>query len=92
MTTDSTERFHGRAKRVTITLPEDLEAAVKAEIGDREFSAYITEAVARRYQLDQLAKLLDEMDRESGPVPDDVRSEVASWWPDAYGHQAQGAA
>jgi hypothetical protein len=37
-------------------------AAVKAEIGDREFSAYITEAVARRYQLDLLAKLLDEMD------------------------------
>lgn len=79
----TSERFQGRSKRVTITLPEDLEAAIKAEIGEREFSAYVAEAAARRYQQEQLAKLLDEMDAEEGPVPEEIRREVASWWPDA---------
>ena len=79
----ATDRYHGRAKRVTITLPEDLEAAIKADIGDREFSAYITEAAARRFQQEQLAKLLDDLDAEHGPVPEDVQREVASWWPDS---------
>jgi hypothetical protein len=82
MTSSVSEQFHGRAKRVTITVPEDLEAAIKAEIGDREFSAYITEAAARRYQQDQLAKVLDEMDAAHGPVPDEIAREVNSWWPD----------
>lgn len=68
---------------MTITLPEDLEAAIKADIGEREFSAYITEAVALFYQRQQLSRFLDDMDAEHGPVPPDVRREVASWWPDA---------
>lgn len=67
---------------MTITLPEDLESAIKAEIGEREFSAYIAEAAARRYQQDQLAALLDQMDAEHGLVPEHIRREVASWWPD----------
>lgn len=79
----ASEQFQGRSKRVTITLPEDLEAAIKSEIGEREFSAYITEAAARRYQQEQLAKLLDELAAEHGPVPEDVEREVASWWPDS---------
>ncbi|HEX5493396.1 MAG TPA: hypothetical protein VFX70_02330 [Mycobacteriales bacterium] len=83
MTTFASDGFHGRAKRVTITLPEDLEAAIKAEIGEREFSSYVAEAAARRYQQDQLAGFLDELDAEHGPVPEQVRREVASWWPDA---------
>lgn len=83
MTTKVSDQFQGRSKRVTITLPEDLEAAIKADIGEREFSAYITEAAARRYQQERLTEFLDEMDAEHGPVPVDVEREVASWWPDA---------
>lgn len=75
-------RFHGRSKRVTITLPEDLESAIKAEIGEREFSAYVAEAAARRYQHEQLTRLSDGVDAEEGPVPEEIRREVASWWPD----------
>lgn len=55
------EQFQGRAKRVTITMPEDLVTAIKCEIGEREFSAYVTEAAARRYQQERLTKMLDEL-------------------------------
>jgi hypothetical protein len=83
MTRPESDRFTGRTKRVTITLPEDLEAAVKNEIGSREFSAYVTEAVAHQYQLEQLGKFLDEMEEKYGPVPEEIQAETDSWWPDA---------
>jgi hypothetical protein len=83
MTRPESDRFTGRTKRVTITLPEDLEAAVKNEIGSREFSAYITEAVAKQYQLEQLGKILDEMDEKYGPIPEEIRRQTAAAWPDA---------
>ncbi len=75
----------------TLQHSQDLRSCTKAEIGEREFSAYVTEAIARRYQLDQLARLLEEMGDESGAVPEAVSSEVASWWPDGSLRQVRGA-
>jgi Arc/MetJ-type ribon-helix-helix transcriptional regulator len=72
----------GAARKVSVSMPEDLTAAVQRRVGRGKFSQYVTEAVARRLELDLLADLSEMLTSEHGPVPDEYVAEARAAWPD----------
>ncbi len=58
--------------RLSVTVPSELGAALRALAEERgeSVSTIVTEAIARQVRLDALGKLLDELDRKHGPLPD----------------------
>ncbi|MEV2276656.1 hypothetical protein AB0I72_13825 [Nocardiopsis sp. NPDC049922] len=73
----------GRARKVSVSMPEGLTAAVQQRVGRGEFSRYVTEAVAYRFEQDRLAELSDYLEELYGPVPDELLAEAEAEWPDA---------
>jgi Arc/MetJ-type ribon-helix-helix transcriptional regulator len=76
-------RSLGRARKVSVSLPEGLTAAVQQRVGKGEFSHYVTEAVARQLELDLLVELSELLDAEHGPIPEEYLAEAGAAWPDA---------
>lgn len=76
-------RSLGRARKVSVSLPEGLTAAVQERVGKGEFSHYVTEAVARQLELDLLLELSELLEAEHGPVSEEYLAEAAAVWPDA---------
>lgn len=76
-------RSLGRARKVSVSMPEELTAAVQRRVGRGEFSQYVTDAVARQLELDLLAELAELLEAEHGPVPEDILAEAGAAWPDA---------
>jgi Arc/MetJ-type ribon-helix-helix transcriptional regulator len=72
----------GPARKVSVSMPEDLTAAVQRRVGRGKFSHYVTEAVARQLELDQLAELSEMLASEHGPVPEESLAEARAAWPD----------
>ncbi|MFE9654737.1 hypothetical protein [Micromonospora sp. NPDC006431] len=72
----------GRARKVSVSMPEDLTAAVQQRVGRGEFSQYVTEAVARQLELDLLAELSAMLEAEHGPVSEEALAEARRSWPD----------
>jgi post-segregation antitoxin (ccd killing protein) len=60
-------------KRITITVPADLLDAIRDRVGEREMSAYVTEALTRKDEADRLSELVDWLEEEHGPVTDAER-------------------
>ena len=79
--TDQMARFHGRVQKVSVSMPEDLAAAVRERTGPGGFSRYVTEATERRLQHDALGELLDELDAEFGPVSPELLEWAERQWP-----------
>ncbi|GAB2659357.1 hypothetical protein GCM10027271_17560 [Saccharopolyspora gloriosae] len=75
-------RTSGRARKVSVSIPEDLTAAVQRRAGPGGFSQYVTDAVARQLELDLLAELADLMEGEHGPVPATALAEARCAWAD----------
>ena len=48
--------------------------------GEGGFSRFVNDAVAQRLQQIRIKTLLAEMDAEFGPVPEEIRREVAAEW------------
>jgi|GEM_PF-2094025 len=72
----------GVARKVSVSLPEDLTSAVQRRVGPGKFSQYVTEAVARQLELDLLADLSGLLASEHGPVPGNYLAEARAAWPD----------
>jgi hypothetical protein len=62
---------HGPAQKVSISMPADRVAEVKARVGARGFSAYVSAAVERQIQRDRLEELLQEAEAKIGPPTPD---------------------
>lgn len=75
-------RALGRARKVSVSMPEDLTAAVHQRVGRGQFSQYVTEAVARQLELDLLNELAALLEAEHGPVPEEFLAEADAAWPD----------
>lgn len=75
-------RFHGRAQKVSVSMPEELTAAVRARTGPGGFSHYVTEAVQERLRLEGLEELSAYLEAQFGPVPDELIQEAMREWPD----------
>lgn len=80
--TGQLSRFHGRVQKVSVSMPEDLAAAVRERTGPGGFSRYVTSATERQLQHDQLGELLDELDDEFGPVSPELLDWADRQWPD----------
>lgn len=73
----------GKARKVSVSMPEDLTAAVQQRVGRGEFSQYVTEAVAKQLELDLITELSDLLESEHGPLSDEMLADAAVAWPDA---------
>ena len=76
-------KYAGPARKVSVSIPEDLTAAVQQRVGRGKFSQYVTEAVARQLELDLLAELSELLAAEHGPVPEGYLAEARAAWPDS---------
>src|SRR6266699_3688900 len=73
----------GAARKVSVSMPEDLTAAVQQRVGRGKFSQYVTEAVTRQLELDLLGELSALLQAEHGPVSKEALAEARRSWPDA---------
>ena len=64
-------------ERVTATLDEDTVAKIRRVAGPRGVSNFLNEAARERLARLELRGLLDELDVKHGPVPREIRTEVA---------------
>jgi hypothetical protein len=76
-------RYSAPARKVSVSMPEDLTAAVQRRAGRGKFSQYVTEAVSRQLELDLLTELSGLLCAEHGPVPPEYLTEARTAWPDA---------
>jgi hypothetical protein len=68
--------------KVSTTLNQKRVAEAKARVGERGFSRYLDDALARQLQLDRLTDLERELEHEFGSIPPDVQREVDEMeWP-----------
>lgn len=68
--------------KVSLSLEPDLVAEARELAGRGGLSALVNDALRIRLQHIRVSRLLDEMDEEYGPVPDEVAQEVARRWPE----------
>jgi hypothetical protein len=76
-------KHSGSARKVSVSMPEGLTAAVQQRVGRGKFSQYVTEAVSRQLELDLLDELSDVLGAEHGPVPEQYVAEARAAWPDS---------
>lgn len=77
-----TSRFHGRVQKVSVSMPEELTAAVRARTGPGGFSHYVTEAVEERLRLELMDEFAAELAAANGPVSPEELEEALREWPD----------
>jgi len=76
-------RIVGPARKVSVSMPEDLTVAVQQRVGRGKFSQYVTEAVTRQLELDLLDELSELLAAEHGPVSEEYLAEAHAAWPDS---------
>lgn len=74
-------KFSGAARKVSVSMPEELTVAVQQRVGRGKFSQYVTEAVSRQLEMDLLAELSELLAAEHGPVPEEYLAEARAAWP-----------
>jgi hypothetical protein len=79
---DENARLHGKVRKVSVSMPEELADAVRARTGTGGFSRYVTDAVQEQVRLDLLDDLLAEFEVEHGPIPEELVQEAMRQWPD----------
>jgi hypothetical protein len=75
-----TSRFHGRVRKVSVSMPEELTAAIRERTGPGGFSRFVTEAAEQRLRTESLGDLLAEMDEIYGPVPQELLDWAERKW------------
>lgn len=67
-------------EKVSLSLDPDVVAEARELAGRGGLSALVNDALRVRLQHMRITRLLDAMDDEFGPVPDDVVEEVGHTW------------
>jgi Arc/MetJ family transcription regulator len=67
-------------EKVSLSLDPELVAEARELTGRGGLSALVNDALRVRLQQVRISRLLDEMDEEFGPVPDEIAQEVAREW------------
>ncbi len=68
---------------MSITLPAAQVTRIKERVGPRGFSAYVWEVLEREARREALLEWLAEIERQHGPIPDEVLERVRKEWPAA---------
>jgi Arc/MetJ-type ribon-helix-helix transcriptional regulator len=79
---DSGKLHGGKVRKVSVSMPEELAEAVRTRTGAGGFSRYVSEAVERKIRHDLLGELIEELEAEYGPVPQELLEEARREWPD----------
>jgi hypothetical protein len=79
---DQTARMHGKVKKVSVSMPEELTEAVRARTGAGGFSRYVTDAVQEQIRLDLLDDLVGDFEAEYGPIDERLVQQAMKLWPD----------
>jgi len=80
-----TSRFHSRVQKVSVSMPEDLVAAVRDRTGAGGFSRYVAEAVEEKLRLELMDQYAAELEAANGPVTPEELEEAMREWPDYEG-------
>jgi hypothetical protein len=80
-----TSRLHSRVQKVSVSMPEDLVAAVRGRTGAGGFSRYVAEAVEERLRLELMDQYAAELEAANGPVTPEELEEAMREWPDYEG-------
>ena len=67
--------------KLTISLKSELVAEVRRRVGARGLSGFFARAAAHELEREPLAALVDEMNRELGPVSAEARRAAERAWP-----------
>jgi hypothetical protein len=62
--------------KISVTLEAEVETELRRIAGARGVSAFVNEAVRQHLQAARLRQMLDTMEAESGPIPEEVQREV----------------
>jgi hypothetical protein len=77
---DALGRFHGRVQKVSVSMPEDLAAAIREHTGPGGFSRFVAEAAERQLKSEEFRELLEELAAEAGPIPAELEEQVTREW------------
>ena len=69
---DSERTVSDRVRKVSVSMPESLIAQVRERVGSGSFSRYVTEAVMRQLQMDNLDDLIADYVSRHGPLPQEA--------------------
>lgn len=67
-------------EKVSLSLDPELLAEARELVGRGGLSALVNDGLRLRLQQVRVTRLLDEMDEEFGPVPENIAAEVAQQW------------
>jgi len=69
--------------KLSVTVEEHVAEELRTLVGRRRISAFVNDAISQRLQALRVRPLLDDREREHGPIPDSVKAEVdAIEWPE----------
>ncbi len=72
-----------RTDKVSITVPADVAAELRARAGQGNVSAYVTHALVRQLEHDRLGDLVADLREIHGPVTDEELAAARAEWPSA---------
>ncbi|KAB8163362.1 hypothetical protein FH609_021440 [Streptomyces sp. 3MP-14] len=79
----------GPATRVSLSLPEGTAEAIRARVGKREFSAFVTAAVERELRGQVLDEYLADYERRRGPVSETARQRARQIFDEVFAEEGQ---
>jgi hypothetical protein len=79
---DQSARMHGKVRKVSVSMPEELTEAVRARTGTGGFSRYVTDAVQEQIRLDLLDDLVADFEAKYGPIDEEQVQQAMKLWPD----------
>ena len=69
------------AAKLSVSIPQDLAAAVRRRVGARGLSGFVAQALAHELEREQLGSFLAEMDAARGPVSSGEIAKARRAWP-----------
>jgi post-segregation antitoxin (ccd killing protein) len=67
--------------KMSVTIPSDLAAELRARAGRGNVSAYVTDALIRQLEHDRLGDVLAELSEVHGPVTEEELAQARAEWP-----------
>jgi Arc/MetJ-type ribon-helix-helix transcriptional regulator len=58
-------------KKFSVSLPEELAAAVRERVEPGEFSAYVAEALEQQIAMDKLREIVDDFNAHNDPLTEE---------------------
>jgi hypothetical protein len=68
--------------KMSVTVPSEVAAEIRARAGRGNVSAYVTQALLRQLEHDRLGDLVAGLEEIHGPVTDEELAAARSEWPE----------